>query len=112
MTAISVLLDKALKAGANVDQIQFGLSENMMDEQRINVMEKALGDAWKKARDAAILLDVRVIGIKSLSIDGFSFSNEAYFPASNNPNFASSLIPSSVDLIMNVSQSFLFGERS
>jgi uncharacterized protein len=111
MTAITVLLDKALKAGANVDRIQFGLSENMMDDQRISVMEKALGDAWKKARDAAILLDVRVIGIKSLSIDGFSFSNEAYFPASNTSNFASSLVPSSVDLIMNVSQSFLFRER-
>lgn len=111
MTAVSILLDKALKAGANVDQMQFGLSDDKLDEQRVNVMELALGDAWKKARDAATLLDVRVVGIKSLSIDGLSFGNEAQFPTSTTTNFGASLIPSSIDLVMNVSQSFLFKER-
>jgi hypothetical protein len=112
MTAVSVLLDKALKAGASVDRIQFGLSEDKVDEQRVNVMELALGDAWKKARDAATLLDVRVVGIKSLSIDDLSFGNEAQFPISSTTSFGASLIPSSVDLVMNVTQSFLFKERS
>ena len=112
MTAVSVLLDKALKAGASVDRIQFGLSEDKVDEQRVNVMELALGDAWKKARDAATLLDVRVVGIKSLSIDDLSFGNEAQFPISSTTSFGTSLIPSSVDLVMNVTQSFLFKERS
>lgn len=112
MTAASILIDKALKAGASVDRIQFGLSEDKLDEQRVNVMELALGDAWKKARDAATLLDVRVVGIKSLSIDTLSFGNEAQFPNSSITSFGASLIPSSVDLVMNVTQSFLFKERS
>jgi hypothetical protein len=75
-------------------------------------MELALGDAWKKARDAATLLDVRVVGIKSLSIDKLSFDNEAQFPNFSTTSFGASLIPSSVDLVMNVTQSFLFKERS
>jgi uncharacterized protein YggE len=53
------------KLGVNsLDKIEFSLTDENMDKDRIDVMEKAMGDAWTKARDAAILLGVKVVGVK------------------------------------------------
>jgi uncharacterized protein YggE len=69
------------KLGVNsLDKIQFTLTDENMDKERINVMEKAMGDAWTKARDAAILLGVKVVGVKSLTIDNFAIHEDLSYP--------------------------------
>jgi uncharacterized protein YggE len=109
--AVPNWLDKAVKAGVNVERVQFGLSDHRLEEQRINVMERAMGDAWKNARDAAILLGVKVTGVKSLSIDSFNVREDIPFPGLISRNFSSSWFVDfspSVGLVLNVTQSFLF----
>ncbi len=79
MTTISSFLDKVLKGGANLDQMDFGLSEKKLDDQRINVMDKAMDDAEKKAHDATILMGVKVIGLRRYQYKSFPI-HDASFP--------------------------------
>ena len=100
------------KLGVNsLDKIQFNLTVENMDKERINVMERAMGDAWTKARDAAILLDVKVVGVKSLTIDNFAIQEDLSYPKGISPSSISwwfqDFTPS-VNLEMNITQSFLF----
>ena len=100
------------KLGVNrIDKIQFGLTGDTMYKERINVMEKAMGDAWFNARDAAILLDARVVGVKSLTINNFTTNESVYYPKGFSPDsilyWYQDLTPS-VNLGMNLTQAFLF----
>jgi uncharacterized protein len=104
------------KLGVNsLDKIQFTLTDENMDKERINVMEKAMGDAWTKARDAAILLGVKVVGVKSLTIDNFAIHEDLPYPKGLSPISISwwfqDFTPS-VNLDMNISQSFLFRDMN
>jgi uncharacterized protein len=105
-------ITEAGKLGANrIDSIQLGLTSDTMDKERINVMEKAMGDAWFNARDAAILLGVRVVGVKSLTVDNFDVVEHLSYPEGISLASISAWyqypIPS-VSLEMNLTQSFLF----
>jgi uncharacterized protein YggE len=100
------------KLGVNrLDKIQFNLTNENTDKERINVMERAMGDAWAKARDAAILLGVKVIGVKSLAIDNFAIREQFSYPQGFSPTTASSWFRDftpSINLETDITQSFLF----
>jgi hypothetical protein len=104
------------KLGVNrLDKIHFNLTDENMDKERINVIEKAMGDAWTKARDVAILLDVKVIGVKSLAIDNFAVYEHLSYPRGVSPSTISSWFQDftpSIKLATNVTQSFLFKDTN
>jgi hypothetical protein len=105
-------ITEVAKLGVNrIDKVQFGLTGHTMDKERINVMEKAMGDAWFNARDAAILLDARVVGVKALTINNFTANEGLSYPKGVSPDsilyWYQDLVPS-VNLGMNLTQAFLF----
>jgi uncharacterized protein YggE len=105
-------ITEVAKLGVNrIDKVQFGLTGHTMDKERINVMEKAMGDAWFNARDAAILLDDRVVGVKALTINNFTANEGLSYPKGVSPDsilyWYQDLVPS-VNLGMNLTQAFLF----
>jgi uncharacterized protein YggE len=112
ISAIPNWITEVGKLGVSrLDNVHFTLTDENIEKERINVMEKAMGDAWTKARDAAILLDVKVIGVKSLAIDYFAIHEHLSYPRGVSPSTISSWFQEftpSIKLAMNITQSFLF----
>lgn len=112
ITAMPYWITEVGKLGvSSLDNIHLTLTDENIEKERINVMEKAMGDAWTKARDAAILLGVKVIGVKSLAIDNFAIHEHLSYPRGVSPNTISSWFQDftpSIKLAMNITQSFLF----
>ena len=63
-------IDTAIAAGANtVDRIDFALSDRMLQETKTNLIKQAMQDAKTKADIVASAAGVKVVGIRSISLN-------------------------------------------
>lgn len=66
---VATVVDAAVMAGANrVDRISFGLSPDLNQRSRRQLIEAAVEDARYKAMLALAPLDMQIVGVKNLSI--------------------------------------------
>ena len=69
---ISTWIDLAVSTGANrVDSIYFSVSDKKLDDIKNNLLKDAINNAKSKADIAASILGLKVIGVRSINLDGF-----------------------------------------
>jgi uncharacterized protein YggE len=66
-------IDNAIAAGANtVDRIDFALSDKKLEETKTNLMNQAMQDARTKADILASAAGMKLVGVKSISLNEFT----------------------------------------
>jgi uncharacterized protein len=69
---ISTWIDLAVSTGANrVDSIYFTVSDKKLDDIKNNLLKDAVNNAKSKADIAASVLGLKVIGVRSINLNGF-----------------------------------------
>jgi uncharacterized protein YggE len=69
---ISTWIDLAVSTGANrVDNIYFSVSDKILNDIKNNLLKDAINNAKSKADIAASILGLKVIGVRSINLDGF-----------------------------------------
>jgi uncharacterized protein len=69
---ISKWIDIAVSTGANrVDSIYFSVSDKRLDEIKNSLLKDAINNAKSKADIAASMLGLKVIGVRSMNLNGF-----------------------------------------
>jgi uncharacterized protein len=75
-------IDTAIAAGANtVDRIDFALSDKKLEETKTNLMNQAMQDARTKADILASAAGMKLVGVKSISLNEFAI--QPPFPSPN-----------------------------
>ena len=72
ISKISTWIDLAVSTGANrVDNIYFSVSDKILNDIKNNLLKDAINNAKSKADIAASILGLKVIGVRSINLDGF-----------------------------------------
>ncbi len=66
---VAAIIDAAVEAGANrVDRISFGLSRELQERSREQLIEAAVNNALSKAQKAIAPLDYELVGVKNMTL--------------------------------------------
>ena len=111
-------IDTAVSTGANrVDSIYFSVSDNKLDEVKNNLLKDAINNAKYKADIAASILGLKVIGIRSINLNGFEtppipqpyLADKFLAPAEEPSTVSTPIITGEQEVITQVSIIFLLG---
>jgi uncharacterized protein YggE len=78
---VSKWFDTAIAAGANtVNSVDFTLSDKKLDETKNSLIKQAIDNARTKADIAASALGLRIVGVKSASVNEFEVQSPSSIP--------------------------------
>lgn len=99
MGSVSKWIDTALSSGANnVNSISFDLSDKKLDEIKNSLLEDAVSNAKTKADIAATAAGLKVVGVKSISVDNFGLTPPPLTRNYISNSFATEAAPSSTPI--------------
>jgi uncharacterized protein len=112
-------IDTAVSTGANrVDSIYFSVSDKKLDEVKNNLLKDAINNAKSKADIAASILGLKVIGIRSINLNGIEppppipqpyLADKFLAPAEEPSTVSTPIITGEQEVITQVSIIFLLG---
>jgi len=106
---VGQLIDKAVAAGANqVNGVYFSLSEDGMKSLRNQVIVKAVADAREKADLIASSLDVKILGVSTVTEQGSIYPPIAYRGAEL-ANAGTPIQPGTLDVTYSVQVVYVIG---
>ena len=112
-TDVGSMIDAAIDAGANqVQGVNYFVSEDVQRQMNKQLIEQAVLDAKAKAENALSPLNMQIVGVKSINLNGVYFPVYSYDKVAFEGGAAPTpILPSQQQVSASVSVTFIIGSK-